>query len=220
MRKLLFILSISMAAITATAQQVYTSSGRPADAKKKNSQRSAGKGFDFSRMILGGGLGLGFGSQTTSFSISPIIGYRITDNVAAGVSFGYQYYRYKDFFELTDANGYTSFYDLKSSITSVGLWVRYLAFERLLLHAEFEQNFMRYQDYRFASNGSGNIEPYKIKYNAPALLVGVGYRQPITENASMYIILMYDLYNQIDPNRPINIYGNTLFPRIGFNIGF
>lgn len=219
MKKLLFLLLMATT-VTASAQQVYTSSGKPVNAKK-NTQRNKGpKGFDISRLVFGGGLGLGFGSQTTSFSISPIVGYRILDKLAAGIGLGYQYYRQKDFFQLTDLNGYISYYDLKSSITSPSVWVRYTPFEKVLLHAEYEHNFMSFQNYRFASNGSGNIEGYKERFSVPALLIGVGYRQPITDNASIFIIGMYDLYNQIDPNRMYSPYGNTIFPRIGFSVGF
>ena len=72
---------------TASAQEVYTSSGRPANAKKKEEKQ---KGFDISRLVVGGGIGLGFG-DITSISVSPMVGYRITDNFSAGVGFGYQY---------------------------------------------------------------------------------------------------------------------------------
>src|SRR5690606_15938281 len=218
MRKIFFIVCF-FSFLSGYAQQVYTSSGKPAQAKKKTKSGN-GKGFDFSRIVFGGGLGLGFGSQTSSFSISPIVGYRFLDNLAAGVGLGYQYYRYKDYFQIPDAHGYINLYDLKSSITAPSIWVRYVAFEKLLVHAEFEYNFMRYQNYRFASNGSGHIESYKEKYNVPAMPIGIGLRQAISENASFYFILMYDLYNQIDPSRQISVYGTSIFPRIGFNVGF
>ena len=68
---------------------------------------------------------------------------------------------------------------------------------------------------RFSPSGSGAIENAKVKWNAPSVLVGIGYRQPITDNSSLYIMGMYDvLQHEYSP------YRGGIFPRIGFNIGF
>src|SRR5690606_37277901 len=139
MRKIFFIVCF-FSFLSGYAQQEYTSSGKPAQAKKKT-KSGKGKGFDFSSIVFGGGLGLGFVSLTSSFSISPIVGYRFLVNLAACVDLGYQYYRYKDYFQIKAAHGYTNLYDLKSSITAAGIWVRYVAFVELLVHASFVYDF-------------------------------------------------------------------------------
>src|SRR5688572_5075953 len=85
-------------AASASAQEVYNSSGERRVAPKK---KEAKKGFDPQRLIYGGGLGLSFGT-ITAVGVAPVLGYRITDNFAAGIGLGYQYLRVKDFFELRD----------------------------------------------------------------------------------------------------------------------
>jgi hypothetical protein len=212
MRKILIIVMLCVG-FGASAQEVYTSSGKPANAKKKEKKP---EGFDISRLIVGGGIGLGFGTVTT-VSVSPIVGYRITDKLSAGVGFGYQYLKVKDFFEVQDINppyGY-QYYDYKASIISASVWARYLILTNLFAQVEYEHNFMSYTEPRFSQSGSGAIENTKTKYNAPSVLVGIGYRQPITDNSSLYIMGMYDvLQNELSP------YYGRIFPRIGFNIGF
>ncbi len=43
------------------------------------------------RMFFGGGLGLSFSSQYDYFSVSPIIGYRLSQKLATGLSIIYRY---------------------------------------------------------------------------------------------------------------------------------
>lgn len=212
MRKVLIALLLC-AGLAADAQEVYTSSGRPAGARKKE-QKKKERGFDASKIVAGGMIGLGFGS-TTSISIAPVLGYRITDNLAAGVGFGYQYLKVKDYFTLEDLNGNVSYYDYKASMISASVWARYLIMEHLFAHLEYEHNFMSFQDYVFDPAGTGKIVSDKVTYNVPSLLAGVGYRQPISDNASMYIMGMYDVLQQ-----DYSPYKGSIFPRIGFTIGF
>ena len=212
MKKILILMMV-LVGYTASAQEVYTSSGRPANAKKKEEKQ---KGFDISRLVVGGGIGLGFG-DITSISVSPMVGYRITDEFSAGVGFGYQYLRVKNFFEVEDFNtpGIYHYFDYKATITSASVWARYLVLQNLFAQAEYEHNFMSYTEPRFSPTGSGEVVNTKVKYNAPSLLLGVGFRQPITENSSLYIMGMYDVLQ--DKYSP---YYGRIFPRIGFNIGF
>jgi hypothetical protein len=210
MRKVLILLMLCIG-FGASAQEVYTSSGKPANAKKKEEKK---KGFDPSRLIVGGGIGFGIG-QVTTVSISPIVGYRISEKFAAGVGFGYQYLKVKDYFEIPDINGVVSYYDYKSSIISASVWGRYLILRNLFAQVAYEHNFMSFQDYGFDPNGSGNIVGEKIKYDAPSVLVGAGFRQPISDNASMFIIAQYDVLQ--DKYSP---YYGRIVPNIGFNIGF
>ena len=51
----------------------------------------ASKRFDWKKIYTGGGLGIQFG-QFVYIDVSPIIGYRITDQLSAGVSLSYQYF--------------------------------------------------------------------------------------------------------------------------------
>lgn len=210
MKRILLVLLVC-AGFTATAQEVYTSSGKPASASKRKQKE---QGFDPSKLIFGGGLQLSFGN-VTSISVSPVLGYRISDNFAAGVGFGYQYLKIKDYFQIEDLYGSISYQDYKSSIISPSVWGRYLITPNIFAHLEYEHNFLSFQDYRYSPSGSGEIEGYKVKYQAPCLLVGGGYRQELGANSSFFIMLMYDVIQ--DKYSP---YKDRLMPRIGFNIGF
>lgn len=204
---LVFILLFSTAAF---AQEVYNSSGsrvRPGAHKKKT-------GFDPQRLIFGGGLGLGFGT-VTNIAVSPVVGYRITDKFSAGIGLGYDYLRVKDYYQLVDFNGNPKYYDYKTSIYSASVWARYLLFENVFVHAEYEHNFMSFTDYRYAQNGSGDIEGYKLNYNAPSLLLGGGFRQPISERSSFVAMALYDVLQ--DKYSP---YYKTISFRVGVNVGF
>jgi hypothetical protein len=211
MKRILLLLLICTG-FTASAQEVYTSSGKPSNAKKRVQKE---KGFDPSKLIFGGGLQLGFGN-ITSISVSPIVGYRLTDNLAVGIGLGYQYLKIKDYFPIEDAStGQVYLFDYKSSIISTSVWSRYLITPSIFANVEYEHNFMSFQDYRYSPTGSGAIEGYKVKYQAPCLLLGAGWRQEISDNASMFIMVMYDVIQ--DKYSP---YKDRIMPRVGFNIGF
>jgi len=198
----------------AQAQDVYTSSGRSMrqiEAKK----RQENKGFDPSKIIVGGYLGLSFGTYTSVY-VAPVIGYRITENFAAGVDFSYTYYKYKDYFFLQNpVTGESNYYDFTSDLLSVGVWTRYRVWQGLFVGAQFDQNYGSYTDPGFDQSGSGNIVNQKVKYNFQSLLLGGGYRAPIGDRASMNISLMYDvIQNQYSP------YYGRVVPMIGFMYGF
>lgn len=207
MKKICMMIALClMAGAGANAQEVYNSSGARTTVPKKPTKP---KGFDPQRLIFGGGLGLSFG-DVTSIGVAPIIGYRITENFAGGVGLGYQYLRVKDYIYIQGTN-----YDYKTNLISPSVWLRHIVFSNFFAHAEYEHNFMTFTDYRFDPNGSGNIESYKLKYNSPALLLGAGFRQPVTENSSFIVLALYDVIQ--DKYSP---YYNRLDFRFGFNVGF
>lgn len=198
----------------AQAQDVYTSSGRSMrqiEAKK----RQENKGFDPAKLIIGGGLGLAFG-DITSIYVSPVVGYRFTDRFAAGVSFGYNYYKYKNYWYLQNpVTGESNYYNYQSDMISVGAWARYLVWDGLFVAGQFEQNFMSFTQPGFDPGGTGNIINQKTKYNAPSLLLGAGYRAAIGDRASMNFSVMYDvIQNAYSP------YYGRIVPLIGFMYGF
>jgi hypothetical protein len=214
MKQLITVLLITLG-FTASAQEVYTSSGRPVGAKQKQQKKQEPQGFDWNRIVVGGTLGFGMGDNTVAFSIAPVIGYRITDKLAAGIGFGYQYYKQKDFFEIVDYNTNNVYYrDYKASMMSASVWARYLIFDKLFVHAEYEHNFFKFNDYEFNYN-TNQVDASKLRIDVPSVLLGVGYRQPISENASVYIMGFYDvLQKEYSP------YKGSIQPRIGFTIGF
>ena len=211
MKKIIIVMLLCFGAFASDAQEVYNSSGRKGTSKKKESKP---KGFDASRLILGGGAGFGFGGYT-SLSISPIVGYRITDNFSAGIGVGYQYTKIKNFYQYE--NPLT--FEVKSlhyvaSALYPSVWSRYILFRNFFAHAEFEYNFLRFRDYQFIGS-TGEMKPYNTKINVPCLLVGGGLRAPIGGRASIVVLGLYDvLQKQYSP------YKDRIDVRFGFNIGF
>jgi hypothetical protein len=197
----------------AGAQEVYTSSGksmRQVEAKKKKEDQK----FSADKIIVGGGLGLSFGT-ITNISVMPKIGYRFTENFAAGIGLGYNYFRWKNYYEIPDTNGAVQNYDYKTSMYSVSVWARYVVWRNLFAHLEYEHNFMSFTDYGFDPGGSGTIVGNKINYNAGSLLVGAGIRQPVGDRFSVTFAIYYDvLQNEYSP------YYKRVFPQIGFYMNF
>ncbi|XZF12861.1 outer membrane protein [Chitinophagaceae bacterium MMS25-I14] len=213
MRYIVALLMLCFTAGAVQAQEVYTSSGRSlrqVEAKKKKDAR----GFSWDKVVVGGGLGLGFGT-ITSVSLSPKVGYKITDKFMAGVGLGYNYFKWKDYWELTDINGNTDYYDYKTSIWSVSAWARYVVWKNFFVHAEYQHNFMSFTDYGYDRQGNGTIQGYKTNYNAPSLLLGAGFRQPVAERFAVSFMLFYDvLQDQYSP------YYQQVVPQIDFYMNF
>ncbi|MBS1783743.1 MAG: hypothetical protein JSS78_11810 [Bacteroidetes bacterium] len=218
MKKILAFVFI-LAMYSASAQEVYTSSGKAPGVKRKELERKNKKKeihkVDASRLVVGGTIGFGMADNVIAFNVAPMIGYRITDKLAAGFGFGYQYFRQKDALYLQDLNGHGSYFDFKANMISGSVWVRYLILQKLFAHAEYEHNFFTFDDYRYDQQGTGTIETFKQRLNVPCLLLGVGYRQPIAENASLYLMGFYDVLQ-----RDFSPYRGGIQPRIGFTIGF
>jgi len=214
MKKIIAVLVLCLCITQLQAQEVYNSSGKKGQAKFAKKQ----EGFDPSRLIIGGGLGLGFGGGYFYGSISPIVGYMITDHFAAGVGLSYQYYRNKyDGVEAYDMNGnYAGVYqfDRKSSIYTGSIWARYIIWKNLF--AQVQPEILNVDKYtNFTIDQYAVVHADNVRQWAPAALVGLGLRQPITERASLILLGMYDLVQ--NPNTP---YYRTIDLRIGFNLGF
>lgn len=213
MRYILIALLLSFSVSSIHAQEVYNSSGRT-DRQVKQKQKEKEGGFDPSRIVFGGGLGAAFGT-VTNISVSPVVGYRFTDNLFAGVGFGYQYVRIKDAYLVPNYNtGALESHPLKASIYTPSLWARYVIWNNIFAHAEYEHNFMSFKEYE-PDPVTGGIRSFNNKDDVPCLLLGGGLRAPITDRASFLIMALYDVLQ--DPNSP---YRNTISFRFGFNVGF
>lgn len=210
------------------AQEIYNSSGKTGKARYKENQTK--KGFDPNRLVFGGGLGLMFGT-ITNISIQPYIGYRITDKFAAGVALGYNYYNQKDAFQTYNLNsGGTKYFSYTQSIYTGGLWARYLVLPNIMVQAQFELNSIDMYDFSRSVTDKDGWEVYpKQRLTVPSLLLGAGYRFPLTEHSSFYMLAMYDVLQDISSNTRTDNYGNkyslspyanTLDVRVGFSIGF
>lgn len=229
MSKIALIIVALTFSIVAGAQDRYNSSGKSG---KGMSKAHSTKGFDPSRLVYGGNIALGFGTITNIY-IAPSIGYRISDKFAAGISLGYNYFRQKNGDYSVNINTqevkYTAF---TQSIYTGGVWARYVIIPNLMVQTEFEANNISYYNYNKPPivDANGWQRTAKSRMTIPSLLVGGGLRQPIGENASMYIMAMYDVLQNIPSNMrtdantgerySISPYARRIDFRIGYTIGF
>lgn len=224
MKKLILLSVLCLAIGAAQAQETYNSSGRAGKARYKENVEK--KGFDPHRLLFGGGIGLGFGTYTNIY-IAPSVGYRLTDNLAAGVSLGYNYLNIKNYYVSYNAiTGAQKSMSLSQSIYSGSIWARYTIIENILIQAEFElNNISDYQTFKYDKDGWA--VPDAKRLTIPSLLLGGGYRQPLGNNSYLFMMAMYDVLQNIPSNTrefqnqkvSISPYAGGLFFRVGFAIG-
>ena len=201
---------------TAIAQDVYSSSGKPLNRDQSNVKSE--KLVDPGRFIVGGWGLFGIGSGVTNVGITPIFGYRITDDFSMGIGFGYQYLRIKDYFSvITNPDPLTEERrTLNAHFYSPSVWARYIIWNNIFAHAEYEHNISSYKEH---TNDFTQFPPPQLTVNktvsVPCLLLGGGLRQPVGERSSFVFMALYDVLQH--PNSP---YRNTIAIRIGFNFGF
>lgn len=150
------------------------------------------------RLYFGGGLGLQFGNFT-NISLLPILGYRITDRFSAGVGAVYHFVSYRSY----SYSNYGGRVFAQAELFNIGGGA-------ILAHGEVEVLNAEY-------NGPGSYLASGLeRRNTVALpMVGLGYRQRISERASFDILV---LYNTNDASY-YNPYNNPVF-RAGINIPF
>ncbi len=147
------------------------------------------------RMYFGGSFGLQFGTFT-NISLLPIIGYKVTERVSVGTGVVYHYNRYLG--STYNSYGGRAFTQLEFFNIGDGT---------VLGHAEAEFLLTKYE------NSSGNISSDRTTVTLP--LVGLGYRQHISDKASVDMLLLYNVNSEVKGNP----YSNPVF-RVGFNIPF
>lgn len=158
------------------------------------------------RVFFGGNFGLQFGDLTL-IDVSPMVGYRFTEKIAAGVSISYKYYDYKVYNPFSN-----SYSDMKSNIYGTSLFGRYYFVENLFAHAEYEYLIYSYDGYRLNTVGGGYTKS-KETVDFPGLFLGGGYRQPIGGRTSFTITILYNVMeSQYSP------YSNPII-RAGVNVG-
>lgn len=197
------------------AQETYNSSGARINARPK---KPAPKGFDKDKVIYGAGLKFNFFNGAFRAGVMPAVGYRVTKWFAAGVGLGYQYDSQRDAYVYQVGGGYQS-YPLRRHLIVPSVWTRFLVYNNIFIQAEGEYDIQNWRyhaiDDDVSSPSYGSVVPRRLTVNSPALLIGPGLRQPIGEYSSLYVMVMYDVLQNI--NSP---YYGYLDYRIGFNIGW
>lgn len=154
------------------------------------------------RMDFGGYLGAQFGT-VTMVDISPIVGYRVSDDFNVGVGGTFQYYRYRD----PNFSAYT----YKSTAYGLNLFMRYFIWQELFGHVEYAPLFVNYYDY--FDDGSGNPSLVKGDVWVHDFLIGGGYRQWIGNKAFVTFMILWNVNESY-----YSPYRNPII-KIGFGAG-
>lgn len=128
------------------------------------------------RLFFGGGLGFSAGSEQTNVSLSPIIGYMITQQWSAGVGITYQYLKLKRF-------------DVSDNLWGGNLFTRYNI-----------QQFFIQTEYDYINYDANLFDDVDERDSATRLLAGGGISQPLGNKGAVNLMALYDLtYDNAGP---------------------
>lgn len=148
------------------------------------------------RIVTGGGVGLSLGSVQDFFSVSPVIGYRLTAKLLAGTGVTYRYTNYKIIKPSIKLHDY-----------GVNPFLRFTVYRNIFIQTEYE-----YLNYEFPVTYTETT-----RRNFDSFLAGGGFIQPIGERLSFYVMALYNFsYQETTQYSP---YDSPLVIRAGINIG-
>ncbi len=195
MRNLIFILAILPSFLF--AQEFQSSKDYYAKQQQENPTPEKRSGFEADRLVLGGNLGLMFGT-VTSVDISPIAGYQFNKFLQAGIGLTYQYYKET----YSTING-----DYSYSFNTFGgnVYGRFSPIRQLFVHAELGALNYNINYYKNNTPADRQWVPYP--------LAGVGANLPLGDRAAFTLLVLWDLYE-----KDYSLYSNPIV-RIGVAIG-
>ncbi len=143
-----------------------------------------------------GDVSLSAGSQFTSFGLSPLVGYKFTDRLSAGVSVTYQFNNYKTI-------------DAKLTHYGGGIFGRFM----------ITQQFFATTQYEHLSIEVPLTADFKrtTREGFDSWFVGGGFVQPLGGKVTFTIIGLYNLLYDDMGNSP---YDSPFVVRGGINVGF
>ncbi len=143
------------------------------------------------RIYFGGGGGFSGGNNIIIISLSPQVGYKVTENYSAGVGLTYQYVRFPDFDDSISNYGWSVFNRYNITQQFFG----YAEFERLSFQQDLE-----------------NTD--RLGFNS--LFFGVGFSNQIGRNSAFNTMVLYNvLYAEGEPSP----YQSPWVVRAGVGIG-
>lgn len=166
-----------------------------------SAQYKSGGGGVSDKFYFGGGFGLSLGTDVTTISASPLVGYKFTEQLSAGMRLTYQYVNNK-------------FYDISFSNYGGGPFTRFQFTDRYFSHIEYE--YLNFEFTTGARDSSGDLVTDRDTYNA--LWMGAGYREQLGRNAGFFMLALYNvLYDDTDGVQP---YASPFSIRAGVSVGF
>jgi hypothetical protein len=148
------------------------------------------------RIVTGGGIGLGFGSVQDFFSVSPVIGYRLTAKLLAGTGVTYRYTNYKVVRPSIKLNDY-----------GINPFLRFTVYRNIFIQTEFE-----HLNYEYPVTLSETT-----RRTFESFLAGGGFIQPLGNRLAFYLMALYNFsYQESIQYSP---YDSPIVIRAGINIG-
>lgn len=142
------------------------------------------------RIYWGGGAGFNTGTNFTIISLSPIVGYKVTQDFSVGFGIIYQSVRDRIF-----DNTWTNY--------GGNVFARYNVTRQFFTYGEFERISFEL--------GEG------VRLGYSSLNLGLGYSEPLGQRSAINVMALYNvLYNENDPFRP---YDSPWVIRAGIGIG-
>lgn len=172
-------------------------------AQDKEEKPEDEKGFQRERLFVGGNFGLTFGNFTL-INVSPQIGYRFTDHVAAGVGLNLQYISIKEKYTNGDIYRKTS-----QGVTGLNVFGRLYPIDQFMIQVQPEANYVFGKERYYNPRQEFNLDAMIV----PSLLLGGGLVIPSGRGAFI-TSAFYDVLQ--NPNSP---YGKRLIVNFTFNVG-
>jgi hypothetical protein len=148
------------------------------------------------RIVTGGGVGLGLGSVQDFFSVSPMVGYRLTARLLGGTGVTYKYTNYKVVKPSIKLHDY-----------GVNPFLRFTVYRNIFVQTEFE-----YLNYEYPVSIAETT-----RRNFESFLAGGGFIQPIGERMGFYLMALYNFSYQ--DQIQYSPYDSPIVVRAGINIG-
>lgn len=162
------------------------------------------------RLFAGGNFGLSLGRYTL-INVSPQVGYRFSNRVAAGMGLNLQYASHKE--RIADKD----YSKTSQGITGLNLFGRFYPVQNIFLQVQPEANYIFGKTTYYLSNDYQPLPaPQTFKNDSeivPCFFVGGGYATA-AGRGTFLVTVLYDVIQQ--PNSP---YGNRPIVSFGYNIG-
>lgn len=146
------------------------------------------------RYYYGGSLGMTFGDYSR-FSVTPLVGYKISPELSAGIELEYEYIKDKRYSSTLESHNYGG-----------SLFSQYRFIPELYVHTEFKM--MNYEIYYTLTDSKREVVPF--------IFLGVGYSKPISKNTWFNVQVLFDVLQ--DDDSPYDDW--EPFISIGVGVGF
>ncbi len=163
------------------------------------------KGFDKSKLFVGGNFGMTFGDYTL-INVSPQLGYRFNQYLAAGAGINFQYV------SLKERDYYTGdpIDRISQEVVGMNIFGRVYPFRQFMLQAQPELNYIFGKRKYYDGTPSTNLDAMIV----PSLLLGSGIVFP-AGNGGFIVSIFYDVLQK--PDSP---YSDKPFFNFGYNFSF